>query len=147
MRVSLLLICLLSTFISACGSMTTKDTASLSSEPAFLTENSEDLYMIESQQKKKVYFLFFDENDELISKSNSPFPVGAFEAKLYVDDPTQLTNATFTTCCGKTLEINVTEEDGSGIIALKEFSLGNAKHKLSLYFADEDIAVLSQEVL
>ena len=147
MRSYFFLFCVLAVFVSACGSMTNKDSASLSSEPAFLIENSDDLYMIESKDKKKVYFLFFDENEQLISRSKAPFPKGAFEAKVYVDDPAQIVSASFTTCCGKTIEISFTEKDGGGLIYLSEFNLANAKHKLTINFEDNDVAELSQESL
>ena len=133
LRNSILLFFMLVGLSSACGSKPKK--------------TNDDLYVIESEQHKKVSFMFFDKNNELISKSQNDFPVGAYEAKVFVNSGVQISKATFTTCCGKTIEINYSEKDENGITLLKDFNLGNAKHKLNLDFEDGDVAILSKESL
>ena len=133
MRSSLLLFFVLVSLASACGSKPNK--------------SSEDYFVIESEQHKKVSLLFFNENDEVISKTEHSFPVGAFEAKVFVDASAKIVDASFTTCCGKTIGINFKEKDANGTPMLKEFRLSNEKHKLNLYFDDGDVAILSRESL
>lgn len=134
-------------FGTACGSTRSKQDSPINQE-SILAKYEKDAYVIESNGNKQLFFLFYDESNQLISRSDTDFPVGAFEAKLYIKDSNvEIKNATFTTCCGKTFEINFSSTDEDGFVLLQEFSLGNNKHKLSIYFSDDDVAVLSKESL
>ena len=130
LKLSLLILCL------SCGPAVSskKNNSSVSHENL-------DAYKVVSNEGKEFAIVFYDDERQLLSSREYDYPEGAFEAMiLFSGENFFIEKVEYTTCCHKTFEVDVNLID-EGLIKIDHFILANAKHKLTVYFSDGDLAV------